>query len=284
MSFEYYLKHRRLFESLFWVVFFTVVLLSNVVVVLMDFDRRGIHIAPWQPITWEASSIVMQLLLVPFIIWLERLVPLSWQNLRKRLLIHLGFSVVYSVIHVFSMVLLRQITYWWMGASYRFGDLPVEFVYEYTKDLRAYASYLAMIYLYRFIILRLQGEASSIGEGDFRESEVGALGERLLIKKLGREFLILTRDIERIEAAGNYVNIYMQGRVYPLRETMTRMEKRLSTAVQFTRVHRSHILNLDFLTELQILESGDAVAVLKQGDRIPVSRSYRKKLAAATVA
>ncbi|WP_185231751.1 LytR/AlgR family response regulator transcription factor [Teredinibacter franksiae] len=287
MNLQLYLKRRWFFEPLFWVVLFTLVCVSNIVVVLLDFDRQGIAISAWEPIAWESSSMLVQLGLIPLIIVLDRFRPLCWQGFPGRLLWHLAFSLIFSVLHVGAMVMLRKLVYWLMASEYHFGHVWLEFFYEYLKDLRAYAAYLSIIYLYRFVLLRLQGEASLVEEGDgelgvAHTTEPQALGERLLVKKLGREFLILTRDIERIEAAGNYANIYINERVYPLRETMSNMTKRLGGAKQFVRVHRSHIINLNVLREIQGQESGDAVAHLQRGDKVPVSRKYRKTLTLAT--
>jgi DNA-binding LytR/AlgR family response regulator len=65
--------------------------------------------------------------------------------------------------------------------------------------------------------------SSSGGEArEFTKPEVGSPVEslerpqRFLVRKLGKEFLVAVNDIERLEAQGNYVNLHVRGRAYPL--------------------------------------------------------------------
>ena len=137
---------------------------------------------------------------------------------------------------------------------------------------------LALIHLYRFILRRIQGEAELMDEGEALD-EPAVTSERFLVKKLGREFLVRTNDIDWIEACGNYVNLHVGRRVYPLRDTMTRIDGRLADQ-GFQRVHRSAIVNLERIVELSQTESGDGEARLTSEVVVPVSRSYRKALRA----
>ena len=63
----------------------------------------------------------------------------------------------------------------------------------------------------------------------------------------------------------------------PLRSTMTAIQDRLDPA-RFVRVHRSYIVNLDFLDQIEPLDTGDARLLLKNGSRVPCSRRYRSAL------
>lgn len=88
------------------------------------------------------------------------------------------------------------------------------------------------------------------------------------------------QDQQRIEwasAAGNYVNLHADKRDYPLRSTMSTLLEKLDPA-SFRRVHRSHIVNLDYVREIEPLESGDARITMHDGTRLPVSRRYRDNL------
>lgn len=133
-----------------------------------------------------------------------------------------------------------------------------------------------MIYLYRFVIRRLRGEAEFLTE-EREQAAPQPVTDRFLVKKLGREFLVKVEDIDWIEAAGNYVNLNVGSRAYPLRETMTGIEEKL-TASGFVRVHRSAIVNLDRVAEIVPFETGDGEARLRSDVRVPVSRRYRKIL------
>ena len=179
------------------------------------------------------------------------------------------------VILVGMMIGMRKLIYWFNHSYYDFGLIVEQFFYEYLKDAQAYAIILAIIYLYRHLILRLQGEASLLGVSDI-EKQIEPPSDRILVKKLGREFLIKIEDIEYIEAAGNYVNLHIDKRIYPLRETLTNIQNRLDD-VTFKRIHRSHIVNLNLVSEVIPLESGDAQVLLSNGKLIPMSRTYRNQ-------
>jgi len=101
--------------------------------------------------------------------------------------------------------------------------------------------------------------------------------ERFLLRKLGKEFLVAANDIEWLQASANYVNLHVRGRDYPLRTTMAALEPRLDPG-RFVRVHRSYMVNLDCLQEIEPLESGDARLRMRDGQFIPCSRRYRPAL------
>jgi len=128
------------------------------------------------------------------------------------------------------------------------------------------------------VLLRLQGEARFLDEAH-EEEETAAVVDRFLVKKLGREFLVRVDDIDWIESSGNYVTLHVGGRLYPLRETMTNIERRLRES-GFARVHRTAIVNMDRVAEIEPFDTGDARARLEGGQFVPVSRRYRSALRA----
>jgi len=101
--------------------------------------------------------------------------------------------------------------------------------------------------------------------------------ERLVIKSGGRVFFIKTEEIDHIEAAGKYVRVHLGSEAHLLRETMGALEEQLNPK-KFLRIHRSTIVNIDRIKELQPWFNGDYVAILQDGTRLTVSRSYREKL------
>jgi two-component system LytT family response regulator len=104
-------------------------------------------------------------------------------------------------------------------------------------------------------------------------SDVGA--DRLLINTDGRIVPIRTADIDWIEAAGNYVRIHVKRSPRLSRDTLLAMEKRLDPS-RFVRIHRSAIVNLDRVKELQAWFSGDFIVILTTGERLRLSRSFRR--------
>jgi len=236
------------------------------------------HHAWWEPVTWEFSSALMLMALVWPLVAFERRFPLSLETWRRTLPWHLLGVVVFSLVHVLGMVALRQLTYALAGSHYDFGHWPRELSYEFLKDWKTYVVFLLIIRFYRLLLLRLQGEARLLTAPD-TGAPVEAIEkpERFLVRKLGTEFLVPARDIEWLEAAENYVNLHVRGRVYPLRSTMAAIQDRLDPQ-QFVRIHRCYIVNLDCLQEIEPLESGDARLKMRDGVLVPCSRRYRPAL------
>jgi len=261
-----------------WAGFFSVNWAAGVWVVWLEVQRLQLDVALWEPMLWEGSSNLVQFLLIPMILAWDRRFPLERGRIRASLLAHALFTVPFSLAHVGLMVALRKAAYAAQGLHYEFGlnRLPTELFYEYLKDFRSYAGLVAMIYLYRFILRRLRGEAEFLSEE--REQEAPQpVTDRFLVRKLGREFLVKVEDIDWVEASGNYVNLVVGSRVYPLRETMAGIEEKIAPA-GFLRVHRSAIINLDRVAEIVPFDTGDGEARLISGVRVPVSRRYRKQL------
>lgn len=87
-------------------------------------------------------------------------------------------------------------------------------------------------------------------------------------------------DIDWIEAAGNYAQLWVGRRCYFLRESLEQLEGRLRNH-GFIRAHRRALVRLDGVRELTRSSAGGPVAVLGCGARIPISRRRRATFAAA---
>lgn len=273
-----YLRHSRVWEVALWTTWWLLDAAFNSAVVIMDIERRNLQIDWWEPVIWEYSSALLLLALLPVQLAFDRRVPFQAETWRRAVVGHLLATVPYSLMHVLGMVGLRHLAYGAMGAQYDFGHWPKELLYEYLKDVRTYASVLLVFYGYRLLLLRLRGEARLLTAPDSGlPAEAIERPNRFLVRKLGAEFLVAALDIEFLEAAENYVNLHVRGRVYPLRSTMSAIQDRLDPA-RFVRVHRSYIVNLDFLDQIEPLDTGDARLLLKNGARIPCSRRYRGAL------
>ncbi|HMM66523.1 MAG TPA: LytTR family DNA-binding domain-containing protein [Dokdonella sp.] len=265
-------------EAAAWLLFVVGNTIANTVVALIELRRDNPAFPAWRPAVWESSSALLLLGLLPLVIWFTRAMPLQWNNLPRRLPVYLIASVVFSLIHVGGMVGLRHLAYSWMGTHYDFGSWPGEFAYEYLKDIRSFAGMVAVVETYRFFRRRLQGEASLLGVPDSGlPVEPVERPDRFLVRKLGREFLVAAADIEWLQASGNYVNLHVGGRDYPLRSTIANIEERLDPH-RFMRVHRSYIVNLDRIASIEPLDTGDARLHMKDSATIPCSRRYRSGL------
>jgi hypothetical protein len=263
-----------------WSVVYALNAAANTATVGIEHAREARDTPTWEIASWEWSSALVLLALVPFVLWAGRRFPLEWGSLRKHLLIHAGLSVVYSLVHVIGMVAIREAVYAAYGQDYRFGPWPRELLYEYLKDWRSYLTVLLITHFGRLWLLRSQGEARLLDAPDDAPVEAAAeveRPERFLVKKLGREFLVPAREIEYAMAAGNYVNLHVRGHVYPLRSTISGLEDRLDPAA-FQRVHRSVIVQLDQIASIEPVDSGEARLRLKCGAELPCSRRYRSAL------
>lgn len=101
--------------------------------------------------------------------------------------------------------------------------------------------------------------------------------KRIQVKVNHRILLIDVREIESIEAEGCYVRICHGEAGYLLRESLTSLEQKLDPR-QFVRIHRSTIINLDALKEIQHWSPQEWIALLKNKKKYIVSRHYREKL------
>jgi two-component system LytT family response regulator len=107
--------------------------------------------------------------------------------------------------------------------------------------------------------------------------ERAAAPAEILLRDGERAFFLPVREIDRISAAGNYVEVHALGRAHLVRETLTRFIEPLDPN-EFLRVHRSHVVRLGFIAELRALFHGDYELLLRDGTQLPLSRRYKALL------
>ena len=103
--------------------------------------------------------------------------------------------------------------------------------------------------------------------------------DRLLVATDGRSVVIPTADIDWIEAAGNYVRLHRGASALMMRESLASIEASLDENL-FARIHRGAVVNISKIREVQPWFSGAAILILTTGQRLTVSRSYRKQFEA----
>ena len=101
--------------------------------------------------------------------------------------------------------------------------------------------------------------------------------DRIIIKNRGRISFVRAENIDYIQAAGNYAELRVATESHLLRRTMQALEAELDPE-KFARIHRSIIVNLSRIKELQSSFGGDYVVVMSSGVRLTLSRSYRARL------
>lgn len=105
--------------------------------------------------------------------------------------------------------------------------------------------------------------------------------KRIVVKSRGRVIFLKTSELDWVEAAGNYVTLHVGKEEHLLRETMNALEPRLDPD-QFIRIHRSSIVNIDRVRELQPWFRGEQMLVLKDGKQLTIGRAFRERLGKLT--
>ena len=129
--------------------------------------------------------------------------------------------------------------------------------------------------------------ASRVTESDTSEAGATRGAERarssetrLMIRSRGRIVFVALPDIEWIETSRNYARVRAKGVWHTVREPLTTFANRLDP-LQFVRVSRSRIVNLDRVREFRRQANGQYVVMLDDGQRLMASRRYGAKLAPA---
>jgi two-component system LytT family response regulator len=110
-----------------------------------------------------------------------------------------------------------------------------------------------------------------------RQGPAEVRGDHMAIPTAQGAVLVRIEDIEWVEARGDYVRIYSNGRADLLRETISGVERGLPPS-RFVRIHRSSIVNIAKVKEIRRRPGGDQVAVLQSGVHCRLSRSGRERL------
>ncbi len=100
---------------------------------------------------------------------------------------------------------------------------------------------------------------------------------RLIVRSGPRHIVVSVDEIQLITAEGNYLRIHTDRRTYLLRDTMAGMADRLDPG-KFVRIHRSTIVRISSIAEVESVFQGEYVVVLRDGKRFPSSRAHREQL------
>ena len=117
------------------------------------------------------------------------------------------------------------------------------------------------------------------GGGGTTAAPPGGYLQRLAIKGGGRVALLPVRDIDWVEAEKDYVRLHVGKQAHVIRKRMRILEGQLDPA-RFVRIHRSTIVNIERVKELQQMFKGEYVVVLYDGIELKLSRGYRDHLEA----
>jgi two-component system LytT family response regulator len=124
---------------------------------------------------------------------------------------------------------------------------------------------------------RLNGQAARPDADPPRAREAGAFLDRILIRDGPRVHVIGVDDIDYAQAQDDYVAFMVKGKGTLKHQTLGSLEEQLDPA-RFVRIHRSSILNIDRLARIELYSKGSYEAILKDGTRLPISRSGYSRL------
>lgn len=110
------------------------------------------------------------------------------------------------------------------------------------------------------------------------EPELQTFADRLVIKSMGKIFFVALGDLVWVEAFDYYVKIHTQDKFYLVRDSLKNLEKKLPPA-QFLRLHKSSLVNMRFVVELEPHFNGEYIVKLSNGQKLKLSRNYKQALA-----
>jgi two-component system LytT family response regulator len=132
-------------------------------------------------------------------------------------------------------------------------------------------------------LTRVRSRHQAMHQGDIQMQLEGLLSVvrhqdehlvRILVKQGDHHVIVKVQDIQWVEAEGNYARLHVEDTSHMLRASMASLIAKLDPKV-FRRIHRSSIVNLDFVREIHPWFSGEHILVMKDGTRLTLSRSYR---------
>ena len=102
---------------------------------------------------------------------------------------------------------------------------------------------------------------------------------RIVVRTGGKTVFLRTDEVDWVEASGNYVRLHANGEAHVLRESMKNMEAKLDPKT-FVRIHRSAIVNVDRIKELEPWFHGEYIVIMRDGTRLTASRVFSDRLSA----
>lgn len=253
-------RRRLLWLALGLAGFLTIQSIANVESTLEDMAKLGVIESRAHVWTWQLTSLVVWLALMPVLGWLvARLRPprFSWP---VAVLLHALATIPVSLVHVLAMVGLRMLVYAAGGERYDFGSWPMTLLYEYRKDAATYL--LAALFLAYAQWLLARPTPTISPESDVLLVADGSVTHRVPVEA-----------IESASAAGNYVEIVWSGRTLLHRSTLAALTERLGPG--FMRIHRGRIVRRAAVRSVETDKSGDFTVTLESGATLRGSRRYR---------
>ena len=120
----------------------------------------------------------------------------------------------------------------------------------------------------------LERRLDAAGSRPAATGRVEAWLDRITVRAKGRIHFVRVADVDWIGSAGNYVELHVGTAVHTVRESLTGLAARLDPE-RFVRIHRTTVVNVDRIREIQPWFSGDYVVLMHSGAKLTMSRNYR---------
>ncbi|TRW14025.1 LytTR family DNA-binding domain-containing protein [Glacieibacterium frigidum] len=235
----------------------------NALTVADDLRDSGVGFDAWEPWVWELTSAAFWIAAaLPIVAASRRLRPpaLGWP---AAIAAHVALSLPVCALHVAWLAATRSAAYWALGASHDYDFSVTHLVYEWRKDLLSVAV---------FGVIAFVGDRWSIAPPAAPQPPF-----RLEVRDGARVQWFAPGDIERVEAAGNYVELHTATGTVLHRATLSGVEAELS-GHGFVRIHRSRLVRQAAVTGVRTTPSGDFEATLASGAMVSGSRRFRSVL------
>ena len=102
---------------------------------------------------------------------------------------------------------------------------------------------------------------------------------RILVRDGSHVHVLPAESIDYIEAQDDYIAVHSAGRTHLKQQTIASLEALLDPS-RFVRIHRSYILNLDRLAQIELMAKDSRIVILRDGTRLPLSRAGHARLQA----
>jgi two-component system LytT family response regulator len=126
-------------------------------------------------------------------------------------------------------------------------------------------------------VAKQRARADKRADSRIQELLASVRTSRIAVRSQGRISFVRLETIDWVEARGNYLVLHVGAAEHLIRETMHSFEERLA-AFPFVRIHRSAIVNIDRIVELQPWYTGEYIVRLDTGKELTLSRTYRDSL------
>lgn len=233
----------------------------------------------WLIFKWQLTAWYLWALFTPLIIYLGRQFPLIDKRWPVAAVIHFSASLVIASAY---LLMLNGLLFLFESTSGSISFWDNYFAILMIQIHFNIAIYFLILFADRAIqyyrapgekLLNSEAPPIQNGKDDPQESYIS----RLLIKSANRSLIVKTEEIRWIAAADYYARVHTGEQSHLVRQSLNALEQQLDPQ-HFIRIHRSTIINIDYLREMEPLYNGAYAITMQDGTALRLSRNRREKL------